>query len=247
MNYSKTLSLSKEPFRLWFEYLKRARAMGMTVSKDYEEWGDTSVGFKRWWDHVGSSLICVVANGVSLANTETMNDENYYLFAIPKHLSPRQTRDEAENLMKKLKTEHGTVTLNTRWRLDTKLKPHLDSYRAYIHALDCKNKLITQAIKDGKNSLEVTNVEVLAELRMYYIKKHERYKGKGDYIPFRLCHGGKAHLETDPKKIIYNKPQNVLDATQSVNAVKDYLKKAEIALKLVANGNPPFQQTSEQT
>ena len=88
---------------------------------------------------------------------------------------------------------------------------------------------------------------MLAELRLYYINKHKRYKGKGDYIPFRLCHGGKASHETDPKKIIYNKPKNELDATQSVNAVKDYLKKAEIALKLVANGNPPFHQTPEQT
>ena len=64
--YSKAIALSKEPFRLWYEFLKRAKAKGMKVHKDYAEWGDTSVSFKKWWEQHGSGLISVVANGVEL-------------------------------------------------------------------------------------------------------------------------------------------------------------------------------------
>ena len=103
----KASPLNKEPYRQWYEFLKRAKVRGMVVSKDYAEWGDTSIGFDRWWTSHGSKMFTIVSNGVDLATEATATDDNYYLFAIPKHLSPRQTRDEAEKLMKRLKSEHG--------------------------------------------------------------------------------------------------------------------------------------------
>lgn len=235
----KAQGLNKEPYRLWFEFLKRAKARGMTVSKDYAEWGDTSVGFRRWWTERGSKLITVVANGVDLANSQTINDSNYYLFAIPKHLSPRQTRDEAEKLMKKLKSEHGEIKLNLRWHLSEDAAAlKVESYRAYLHALDCHDKLVKKALAEGKTAKDVKLVEVLAALRLYYIKKHERYKGEGDFMPQRLTRGDGGH-ETDPSKIIVSDHSNPKVATQSINGVRDYLKKGNEILGRVAKGNFP--------
>ena len=232
--YSKAVALSKEPFRLWYEFLKRAKANGLKVHKDYAEWGDTSIGFDRWWSERGSGLISVVANGVELATEQTIDDENYYLFAIPKHLSPRQTRVEAEGLMKRLKAKDGQVKLNTRWRITEGSSPKAESYRAYMHALDCKDKLVKQAISEGKSEKDVKAVHVLAALRLYYIKKHDRFKGKGDLMPQRLTHGDGGY-ETDASKIITDE-RDTRVATDSVNAVREYLRKAETTLENVAKG-----------
>ena len=236
--YTKALALNKEPFRLWYEFLKRAKASGMKVSKDYKEWGDTSVSFNSWWTTHGSSLISVVANGVELANDATIGDENYYLFAIPKHLSPRQTRDEAEKLMKRLKDEHGQAKLNTRWQLTKGTAPKLEMYRAYLHALDCKAKLVKDALTNGGSEKDVQLVHVLAALRLYYINKGKRYKYKGDQMPQRITHGDGGH-EVDPSKIVVSDHSNPKVATEAINGVRDYLIKGEEILKRVANGQFP--------
>jgi hypothetical protein len=236
--HSKTLALNKEPFRLWYEFLKRAKAKGMKVSKDYIEWGDTSVAFDNWWRDCGAKLVPVIAKGVALASAQTMNDDNYYLFAIPKHLSARQTRVEAEHLMKKLKAEHGEIKLNAGWRLTDRGNTKYESIRAYLHAIDCNDKLIKQSVAAGKSADDVKMVDVLAALRLYYIKKHDRYKGEGDLMPQRLTHGDGGH-ETDPKKIIVSDHSHPKVATQSINAVRDYLKRGEEMMKVVAEGRFP--------
>ncbi len=231
-------ALNKEPYRLWFEFLKRARSQGLEISRDYAEWGDTNISFRSWWTERGSKLVSVVARGVDLATAETLHDSNYYLFAIPKHLSPRQTREEAERLMKRLKAEHGQMKLNARWILSEDTSPKLESYRVYLHTLDCYDKVVKMALKDGRSRSDVKLVEVLASLRRYYIDKHHRYKGKGDLMPHRLTHGDGGY-ETDPSKIIISDHSNPRVATQSINAVRDYLKKGHAILERVAKGSFP--------
>ena len=236
--FPRARALDREPYRIWYEALKRAKARGMEVHKDYVEWGDTSIGFDRWWREHGHTVITIVANGVDLVNEATVNDGNYYLFAIPKHLSPRQTRDEAERLMKKLKAEHGQFKLDARWRLTENASPKLASYRAYLHALDCRDALVKKALEEGKSEKDVKPVHVLAALRLYYIKKAERYKFKGDQMPVILTHGDGGH-QTDPDKIIVSDHSDPKVATQSINAVREYLKRGEELLQRVASGNFP--------
>lgn len=236
--FPKARALNKEPFRLWFEFLKRAKARGVKVHKDYAEWGDTSIGFDRWWVLHGSKMFNIVANGVDLVTESTAHDDNYYLFAIPKHLSPRQTRDEAEKLMKRLKSEHGQIKLNARWRLADDAAPKLEFYRAYLHTLDCREKLIKQAIKEGKSADDVKVVHILAALRLYYIKKNERYKSKGDAMPYRIMHGDGGH-ETESTKIIVSDHSDPKVATESINAIREYLKKGELVLSNVSSGTFP--------
>ena len=141
-------------------------------------------------------------------------------------------------LEKKLKAEYGKVKLNTRWRLTEGSKAKYDSIRAYLHAIDCKDKLIKQAVAAGKSADDVKVVDVLAALRLYYIKKHERYRGKGDLMPQRLTHGDGGH-ETDPAKIIVSDHSHPKVATQSINAVRDYLKRGEEMMRVVAIGRFP--------
>ena len=236
--FPRARALDREPFRIWYEALKRAKARKMKVHKDYVEWGDTSIAFDRWWKLHGHTIINIVANGVDLATEATATDDNYYLFAIPKHLSPRQTRDEAEKLMKKLKAEHGQIKLNTRWKLSEGTSPKFAAYRAYLHALDCRDALVKKALAEGKTSDSVKVVHVLAALRLYYIKKHERYKGKGDLMPAILTHGDGGR-ETDPDKIVVTDHSDPKVATQSINAVREYLKRGEALLVRVASGTFP--------
>jgi len=236
--FPKASALNKEPYRLWFEFLKRAKARGLKVHKDYVEWGDTNMGFDRWWESHGSKMFNIVANGVDLVSEDTAHDDNYYLFAIPKHLSPRQTRDEAEKLMKRLKSEHGQIKLNARWRLADDAAPKCASIRIYIHTLDCRDKLIKQAIKEGGSAADVSVVHILAALRLYYIKKHERYGGKGDAMPYRIMHGDGGH-ETDPSKIVVSDHSDPKVATESINAIREYLKKGEKVLENVAQRTFP--------
>ena len=233
--FPKASALNKEPYRLWFEFLKRAKARDMKVHKDYVEWGDTTMGFDRWWKNHGSTMFNIVSNGVDLVSEATAHDDNYYLFAIPKHLSPRQTRDEAEKLMKRLKAEHGQIKLNARWRLADDTAPRFEFFRAYLHTLDCKDKLVAQAIKEGKSADDVNVVHILAALRLYYIKKGERYKFKGDAMPQRLTHGDGGH-QTDPSKIVVSDHSDPKVATESINAIREYLKKGEKVLENVAKG-----------
>jgi hypothetical protein len=145
---------------------------------------------------------------------------------------------EAEKLMKRLKVEHGQHKLNAKWRLSEDAAPKLDSYRAYLHALDCEMNLVGKAIADGKTAKDVKLVEVLGALRLFYIKKHERYKGKGDAMPYRLMHGDGGY-ETDPTKIVVSDHAHPKVATQSINAVRDYLKKGNEILERVSRGQFP--------
>jgi hypothetical protein len=98
--------------------------------------------------------------------------------------------------------------------------------------------LVKQAIAEGKTEKDVKLVEVLASLRLYYIKKAERYKLKGDQMPIRMQHGDGGHA-TDASKIVVSDHSDPKFATQSINAVREYLKKGNDILERVACGVYP--------
>jgi hypothetical protein len=55
-----TRSQSKEAYRLWFEFLRRAIAEDKSkVKLDlYKEWGDVeSYKFEKWWAEIGQRVI----------------------------------------------------------------------------------------------------------------------------------------------------------------------------------------------
>lgn len=233
----KNAVLRKEQYRLWYEFLKRAKQRKMRVSKTYNEWGDTSIGFDRWWRDCGSKIISEVANGVHVATDDSVANDNYYLISIPKHISPRLARVQTEELMKELKKQHGTPKL--KWQLTDGKMPHWESVRAYLHALDCQDMLVKQAIESGGSAKDVKSKQVLAALRDYYIKKSIRYKNLGDRAPMRIFHGGRT---TDPNLILDDPTQSASDLSDpqdAINAVSDYLRKANNILLAVKDGRFP--------
>jgi hypothetical protein len=237
---TKNLSTSKEPYRLWYEFLKRAKRQNMKVLKKYDEWGDVSIGFQRWWDSKGNTIFHVVANGVHIATDSTMSDANYHLVAIPKHFSPREARVQTEALMKSLKSEQGKA--KQKWQLSEGALPNLIAIRAYLHALDCQDQLIKESVANGGTAKDVKSVHVLCALRKYYIKKNERYKNakfRLDTMPIRIMHGG---MTTDPAKVMLGNLENPNDMTMpidAVNAVSQFLRKGNDILNSVCKGKFP--------
>ena len=50
---------SRESYRLWFEFLKRAiaRDRNSVKLKLYKSWGDVeSLSFNKWWDEIGNAV-----------------------------------------------------------------------------------------------------------------------------------------------------------------------------------------------
>jgi hypothetical protein len=234
---AKNAVLRREQYRLWYEFLKRAKHQKLKVSKSYDDWGDTSIGFDRWWRDCGSKIISEVANGVHVATDASLHNDNYYLVAIPKHISPRLARVQTEQLMKELKKQHGTHKFS--WQLTEGKMPHWQSVRAYLHALDCQDMLVKQAVESGGSAKDVKSKHVLAALREYYIKKSIRYKNTGDPAPLRLFHGGRT---TDPDLILHDPTQSTSDLSDpqdAINAVSDYLRKANKILLAVRDGKFP--------
>ena len=234
---AKNAVLRREQYRLWYEFLKRAKHQKLKVSRSYDEWGDTSIGFDRWWRDCGSKIISEVANGVHLATTASLDNDNYYLVAIPKHISPRLARVQTDQLMKELKKQHGTPRL--KWQLTEGKMPHWESVRAYLHALDCQDMLVKQAVASGGSAKDVKSKQVLAALREYYIKKSIRYKNVGDPAPMRIFHGGRT---TDPDLILNEPTQSTSDLSDpqdAINAVSAYLRNANKILLAVKDGRFP--------
>lgn len=228
----------RQSYRVWFDYLNYAKSRGFKVAKDYEEWGDTSTTFTKWWDSVGASLSNTVANNVDLANTENRNNDNYYLFAIPKHLSARQVREQSEALIKALQAEHGKPTLQTKWRLSSDVTPKLEHYKSYLRAVQCRDELKDRKISEGLEDTKVEFVEVLAALRSLYQLKFRKYKEHADLLPHRLTHGDGGH-ETDPNKIIVSDHTDPRVATQAINGVREYMIKGDSTLENVIKGQFP--------
>ena len=126
--------------------------------------------------------------------------------------------------MKRLKAEHGQIKLNARWHLSEDAALKLESYRAYLHALECHDKLVKKAIAEGKTAKDVQLVEVLAALRLYYIKKHDRYKGEGDFMPQRLTHGDGGH----PLRSFINTLMKINEVT---NTPQTYMATVRVVLR----------------
>ena len=224
----------KEPYRLWFQFLKLAQQNSeFKVKKTkYAAWGDTQgISFDRWWKERGSKLILLGGNGVHVTTAAKCDPDHYHLIAIPRTISPTTARDQVLKLMKELvKTEGGG---SLKWKLTEGKQLKVESVRAYLHTYEAKAKLIKQAEANGGKASDVKAKHVLCEVRSYYNKKKERYKNNLipiDPMPGRLFLGGNI---TDVSLIDPD------DSHEALKAVNEYLRKAQNILTNVANGEFP--------
>lgn len=220
-------SQSREAYRLWFEFLKRAIAedpLAVDMSA-YAEWGAIEKrAFTPWWNEIGrsisdhSSLVAeIVENGRA--------DESSYLIRVPKALTSTQIGNEIRRLL--IETGHQpTKQSKTRIQQGVEIRPLI--YRIYLHTYDQQKKLEAK-LPNGK----VTKRELLIALRKFYLNHELRYKNnnfKVDRVPAALMEG---FDRNDPDKY------DVQHSKQATANVARYLKEAQNIIAAVKLGRFP--------
>jgi hypothetical protein len=220
---------SKESYRLWFEFLKRALAHDRASVKMhlYKSWGDVeSYKFDKWWTEIGSHVINLdIKSNVEIA-TDTQADESSYLIRVPKSLNSTQAATQLRLLL----TKHGHKPLveksNLKINGDNEIRHSV--FRAYIHTYDRHRELVLK--NDGK---KVTNKETLIAVRKFYITRYAKYKNRNrlaDNLPMPLY----TAMNMDNLDDVH-----VLDSTTAISAVARYLREAEKIIDAVKKGTFP--------
>ncbi len=218
---------SKEAYRLWFEFLRRAIADDKSkVRLDlYKEWGDVeNYKFDKWWDQIGSKVIVLRAPSIEFVD-EGEPDEQTYLLRVPKTMTSTAIGNEVRAFLMGL--GHQPLQLsNLRVRQGAEIRP--STYRAYLHTYDEQLKLVAKS--DGQR---ITARELLKAVRKFYIKHEQRYKNNmwaTDKMPMALS----ADMDR-------NNPYNIdpIHSATAINAVNRYLREANKILLAVKDGRFP--------
>lgn len=218
---------SKEAYRLWFEFLRRAIAEDKSkVRLDlYKEWGDVeNYKFDKWWDQIGSKVIVLRPPSIELVD-EGEADEQTYLLRVPKTMTSTAIGNEVRAFLMGL--GHQPLQLsNLRVRQGAEIRP--STYRAYLHTYDEQLKLVAKS--DGQR---MTARELLKAVRKFYIKHEQRYKNNvwaTDKMPMALS----ADMDR-------NNPYDIdpIHSATAINAVNRYLREANKIIDAVREGRFP--------
>lgn len=220
-------SETKEAYRLWFEFLKRALTdKSVTVNRKlYVSWGDVgSYAFDRWWREIGSEAIQLGGKAVTLVKTASHDDKNAFLVSVPKSL----TSTDAANKLRKLLIDlnHTPIRTGKGLRVNDSVELRFATYRGWLHTYDCNRKLIDEIEKASGKRKPLKGRQLLAAVRKFYLERSERLKNANrriDALPHPLFTGG---AEVDADKI------DVLASATAISAVLRYLDEAN---KLIAN------------
>ena len=220
---------SKESYRLWFEFLKRALAEDRASVKLYlyKSWGDVeSYKFNKWWTEIGSLVINLDSKSHVEIATDTHIDDSSYLIRVPKTLTSTQAATQLRELL--TTNNHKPIIEKNGLRVnETKEIRHI-SYRAYLHTYDRHRELVLK--NDGKR---VTNKETLIAVRKFYIARYEKFKNRhwqADNLPTPLYTAMKMDNLDDV---------HVLNSTTAISAIARYLREAEKIIHAVKNGKFP--------
>lgn len=218
---------SKEAYRLWFEFLRRAIAEDKSkVRLDlYKEWGDVeNYKFNKWWDQIGSKVIDLRPPTIDQVKDGKADDVSY-LLRVPKSMTSTQIGNEVRKFLMEL--GHQPLQLSSlRVRQGAEIRP--STYRAYLHTYDEHLKLVAKS--DGQ---KVTARELLKAVRKFYIKHEERYKNNvwsTDKMPMALS----ADMDR-------NNPYDIdpIHSATAINAVNRYLREAIKIINAVGIGKFP--------
>ena len=218
---------SKEAFRLWFEFLKRAIAEDPSDvdMKYYADWGDiANYSFTKWWKEVGETITARHTNDAEFVSNGSA-DESSYLIRVPKSYTSTQIGEKVRKLL--IEANHQPIKRSSA-QLQEGLQIRPLIYRAYLHTYD-ENKKLEKLSKDGK----VTKRELLVALRKYYIQKQKRYANnifKVDSLPAGIIGN---FDPKDPDKF------DVLAEAQATANVAKYLREAKAIIEAVKVGRFP--------
>lgn len=218
---------SKEAYRLWFEFLRRAIAEDRSkVRLDlYKEWGDIeSYRFDKWWDEIGSKVIVLHPPSIELVK-EGEADEQTYLLRVPKAMTSTMIGNEVRAFLMGL--GHQPLQLSSlRVRQGAEIRP--STYRAYIHTYDQQKKL-----EANSNGNKVTARELLKAVRKFYLEREKRYKNNiraVDKLPSALA----ANMDRDNPLAV-----DSIHSQTAINAVNRYLREANKLIESVSQGKFP--------
>ncbi len=218
---------SKEAYRLWFEFLRRAIAEDKSKVKIdlYREWGNIETyKFDKWWEEIGKKVISLTPSLVEQID-EGKADDVTYLLRVPKSQTSTQIGEQVRKFL--MEIGHQPIELSQlRVRLGAEIRP--STYRAYLHTFDQNKKLL-----EITNGQKPTSRELLKSVRKFYLEREKRYKNnlwKVDKLPSPLAMDLN---RSDLDKI------NVLDSATAINAVSRYLRKANEIIDAVRQGRFP--------
>ena len=240
-------STSKEAYRLWFEFLKRAYALP-TTSVDtnfYQKWGDVEhTKFEHWWKAIGSEQFNPKPKGVELV-TDGKADSNAVLVSIPMSLTPTQSANALRGLLMQHYAAIGhTPHADHTFALTDGAEIKVSNFRAYLHTYDAYQRVLARGAADGINrtgkrdkdgktiegsAMAVSGKELLEEVRCFYLARTERWKNTKrtvEGLPKALMNGMAVNPVT--KQVV----NYAGDESSALKAAKRYL---QIANKLIAN------------
>lgn len=226
--HSKARRESREAYRLWFEFLRRAIAEDKSkVRLDlYAEWGDVAAykSFDAWWREVGIKVIHNTPQTLEHV-AEGVADDGCYLVRVPKSMTSTQMGNEVRKYFIALGHVPQKAS-NLRVTEGKEIRPQ--TYRAYLHTYDQQRKLVERA--EGK---KVTAKAVLVAVRKFYLEREEKWKKsvrKVDKLPPALVGSMK---RDDISKVDY------MDDQVAINTINRYLKNAREIIEAVRVGRFP--------
>ena len=218
---------SKEAYRLWFEFLKRALVEDRSAVdlKLYSEWGDVeSHSFTKWWREVGERITAKPIVKAELLE-KGASDDSSYLVRLPKSLTSTQLGNEVRRLL--LEIDHHPKK-QSKVRISDGAEVRPEKIRAYLRVYDSQVKLQNLS-KEGK----VQKKDLLIEARKAFHKHQERYRNNifmVDVLPDALF----GHF--DPKN---PDDYDVLRDRQETANVARYLTEAKRIIEAVKIGRFP--------
>ena len=243
----KKRSTSKEAYRLWFEFLKRAYTTpNLKVDTAYyEKWGDVAnTKFEHWWKAIGSELFNPKVTGVELA-TDGKPNSDCLLVSVPKSLTPTQSANALRSMLMQHYAAIGHKPHTERtFALTEGAEIKVSAFRSYLHTYDAYQRVLARGAAEGINrtgtrdengkkiegsELAVTGKELLNEVRVFYLKRTERWKNtkkRVEGLPTALANGMTVNPVTQ-QVVNYGGEES-----SALKAVKRYLT---IASKLIAN------------
>lgn len=221
-------SQSKEAYRLWFEFLRRAIAEDKSKVKlsVYKEWGDVASykSFDAWWREVGTHVINSRPSKIEHVD-KGASDSATYLLRVPKSMTSTQIGNEVRKYL--MDIGHQPVRTSALMVTEGKeIRPQ--TYRIYLNTYDEQKKL-----EDQSGGKRVTaNQLILAVIKLYKDReqRHKNTKRKFDKLPPSLILKMKDHA---PNEI------DVLASNVPLNAIKRYLREANKIIEAVKQGRFP--------
>ena len=226
---SVTRTHSKESYRLWFEFLKRAIAKDKRSVKLnlYKSWGDVeNLSFNKWWAEIGSKVINLDSISKLEFATDTDANESSYLVRIPKSLTSTQAATQLRELL--TTSKHKPIAEKASLRVTDGVEIRHSIYRAYLHTYDRHRELVEKS-----NGERITNKETLIAVRKFYLARREKYKNHNrdvDGLPSSLW---------DDLKLDNLDKVHVLNSAKSLATIGRYLREANLIIDAVKIGKFP--------